>query len=70
MSLGVAMRRREFITILGGAAVLWPLSARAQNTGKIPRIGFLGNSTAAMETNLIGPFRDGLRQFGYEDGSA
>jgi putative ABC transport system substrate-binding protein len=62
------MRRREFITILGGAAVLWPLSARAQNTGKIPRIGFLGNSTAAMETNLIGPFRDGLRQFGYEEG--
>ena len=68
MSLGGAMRRREFITILGGAAVLWPLSARAQNAGKIPRIGFLGNSTAAMETNLIGPFRDGLRQFGYEEG--
>jgi putative ABC transport system substrate-binding protein len=41
----------------------------AQQTGKIYRIGFLGNSTAALEVNLVGPFRDGLRDLGYIEGS-
>ena len=59
------MQRREFITLLGGAAA-WPLVARAQ--GKIPRVGFMGNSTAALEANLVGPFREGLRELGYEEG--
>ena len=62
------MRRRQFILALGGAAATWPLAARAQQVGKIPRIGFMGNSIAAMEANLIGPFRDGLRELGYEEG--
>ena len=44
------------------------IAARAQQAGKIPRIGFIGNSTAALEANLIGPFRDGLRELGYEEG--
>jgi ABC-type uncharacterized transport system substrate-binding protein len=61
------MRRREFITLLGGAAA-WPLAARAQQPSKVPRIGFLGNSTAVLETNLVGPFRNGLRDLGYEEG--
>src|SRR5262245_57868995 len=61
--------RREFITLRGGAAAGWPVAARAQQAAaKIPRIGFLGNSTAELEANLVGPFRDGLRALGYEEG--
>jgi putative tryptophan/tyrosine transport system substrate-binding protein len=59
------MQRREFITLLGGAAA-WPLVARAQ--GKTPRVGFMGNSTAALEANLVASFREGLRELGYEEG--
>jgi len=59
------MRRRKFITLLGGAAA-WPLAARAQP--KIPRVGFMGNSTATLEANLVGAFRDGLHELGYEEG--
>jgi putative tryptophan/tyrosine transport system substrate-binding protein len=62
------MQRREFITLFGGILAAWPLAARAQQPAKIPRIGFLGNSTATMEANLIGPLRDGLRELGYEEG--
>jgi putative tryptophan/tyrosine transport system substrate-binding protein len=62
------MRRRAFITLLGGAAAGWPLTAQAQPAGKIPRVGFMGNSTAALEANLVGPFREGLRELGYQEG--
>jgi putative ABC transport system substrate-binding protein len=60
------MRRREFIRLLGGAAVAWPLASSAQS--KIARIGFMGNSTAALEANLLDAFREGLRELGYEEG--
>jgi putative tryptophan/tyrosine transport system substrate-binding protein len=61
------MKRREFIAFLGSvAAVALPLAAGAQT--KIPRVGFMGNSTAALETNLIDAFREGLREHGYEEG--
>jgi hypothetical protein len=46
------MRRREFIAVLGGATAL-PLAARAQ-APRIWRVGFMGNSTAALEANLVG----------------
>src|SRR5438034_1738513 len=62
------MKRRAFISLLGGAAAAWPLAVRAQQAGKIPRVGFMGNSTAALEANLVGPFRDGLRELGYQEG--
>src|SRR5947207_8041351 len=45
-----------------------PLAAGAQSAGKLHRIGFLGNSTAALEANLVGPFREGLRELGYVEG--
>jgi putative ABC transport system substrate-binding protein len=62
------MKRRDFIALLGGAAVTWPLEARAQQTRNVFRIGFLGNSTAALEANLVEPFREGLRDLGYVEG--
>jgi putative tryptophan/tyrosine transport system substrate-binding protein len=62
------MRRRKFVTLLGGVVAAWPFAAGAQHREKIPRVGFMGNSTAALEANLIGPFREGLREHGYEEG--
>jgi putative ABC transport system substrate-binding protein len=62
---GGHMKRREFMRFLGVAAA-WPLAANAQS--KIPRIGFMGNSTAALEVNLVDAFREGLREHGYEEG--
>src|SRR4029450_7495071 len=60
------MRRRDFIIVIGRAAVAWPVGVHAQH--KIPHIGFMGNSTAALETNLVDAFREGLRELGYEEG--
>jgi putative ABC transport system substrate-binding protein len=66
------MRRREFITLLGGAATssaLWPLTALAQHGGKIPRVGVLWH--ASREEEEKGPliaFRRGLKNVGYTDG--
>jgi putative ABC transport system substrate-binding protein len=62
------VKRREFITLLGGVAVSWPLMARAQQAGKIYRIGFLAND-AAIPTQPVGQaFLDGLRADGFIEG--
>jgi putative ABC transport system substrate-binding protein len=62
------MRRREFIMMLGGAAVLWPLAARAQQLGKRSRIGYLGVSSSSLEPHYTDAFRQKLRDLGYIDG--
>ena len=59
------MHRRTFIGAVAGGLLTAPLASFAQQQAKVPRIGFLGNSTAALEANLVGPFRDGLRELGY-----
>jgi ABC-type uncharacterized transport system substrate-binding protein len=61
------MRRREFITFLGGAAT-WPLVARAQKAGKLPTIGFLGASTPSNWSPWTAAFVDRLRQLGWIEG--
>jgi ABC-type uncharacterized transport system substrate-binding protein len=62
------MRRREFITFIGGAAAAWPLAARAQQSGKIYRIGFLANDPAIPTQPVGQAFLDGLRGDGFIEG--
>jgi putative ABC transport system substrate-binding protein len=62
----VTVKGTGFIISLG--ILLGSLAAQAQQTGNVYRIGFLGNSTAALEANLVGPFREGLRDLGYVEG--
>ena len=63
------MIRRDFITLLGGAAATWPLAARAQQVGNVHRIGFLGSASAAGSAKAVGSLRTGLREFGYVEGT-
>jgi putative ABC transport system substrate-binding protein len=62
------MRRRDFITLLGGMAVACPLTARAQVPKKIPRLCFLTFDPGTLESTRFKPFFQGLRDLGYLDG--
>ena len=61
------MNKREFITLLGGAAA-WPLAARAQQAGKLPTVGFFGAYTAAVQSPWTAAFVQRLRELGWVEG--
>jgi putative ABC transport system substrate-binding protein len=60
--------RRQFITLLGGAAAAWPLAARTQQAGKVPTIGFLGTTTASAWGPWTAAFVQRLRELGWIEG--
>jgi hypothetical protein len=62
------LKRREFITLLGGAAAAWPLAARAQQTAKLPTIGYLGANTPSVEGQRMAAFVERLRELGWIEG--
>ena len=61
------MKRREFITLVGGVAVAWPRAARAQQSGKLPTIGFLG-ANPSIESQRVAAFVQRLRELTWIDG--
>ena len=63
------MRRREFLGLIGGAAATWPLTAHAQQSGGVRRIGVLETVSATMNAANLNALRQGLRDLGYVEGS-
>jgi len=62
------MRRRDFITLLGGAAVVCPHAVRAQSGGNRPLIAYLAGGRQAAVSGLVSAFQEGLRELGYDEG--
>jgi putative tryptophan/tyrosine transport system substrate-binding protein len=62
------MRRRELITVLGGAAATWPLASRAQKSPNVARIGYLNLGPASASSSRVEALRVGLRDLGWIEG--
>ena len=62
------MRRRDFMTLMGGAAVAWPLAARAQQGGKLPIIGFMGASSRSAIDRYVAALVQRLHERGWING--
>src|ERR1700730_14499462 len=63
-----AMKRREFITLLGGVVAAGPFAVRAQQPGKLPTIGYLGGTTPLIESRWVSTFVQRLRELGWIEG--
>jgi putative ABC transport system substrate-binding protein len=63
----LSVRRREFMTLLGGAAVAWPVAARAQQPA-MPVVGFVSGRSPGSDAYLVEGFRQGLRENGFTEG--
>jgi putative tryptophan/tyrosine transport system substrate-binding protein len=62
------LRRREFITLIGGSVVAWPLSAHSQQAGMLPTIGFLGASSQSAWSSWTAAFVQRMRELGWIEG--
>jgi putative ABC transport system substrate-binding protein len=67
MSLGAEMRRRDFIKVVAGSAITWPLSARAQQSS-LPVVAFINGRSAEASVRVAAAFRKGLNETGYVEG--
>src|SRR5262245_66472452 len=65
---GDRVKRREFISLLGGAAAAWPLAARAQQAGKRYVVGILSAGGSSVEAAVNAAFSDGVREWGWVEG--
>src|SRR4051794_9595196 len=62
------MNRRDFIKVIGGATVAWPVAARAQQAGKVYRLGILETIPESQNSAQLDALREGLRNLGYREG--
>ena len=62
------LKRRDFITLLGGALAVWPLPVWAQQPGKLPKIGFLGSGSASSWSSWNAAFMQRLNELGWVEG--